>query len=252
MSHGTKIISHGGMEGPSLLILRQEMKRFERKTIAHAVGNWSGGAEQFTGKPLRWIKTWGKHLLLRIGDTVIRVHFLLWGSYRIDDRKNRSATLSLVFENGEVHFYSCSIKVLEAPIEELYDWRVDVMSRKWDATYVRKLVRSQPNETVADILLDQNIFAGVGNIIKNEVLFRLKLHPLTKVRMLKPKQLAALVEEAYRYSHQFYRWKKKYVLKKHYRIYHKATCPECQSKLVAKKLGKRERYTFYCPVCQAQ
>ena len=232
------------------MILRQEMKRFSGKTILLAEGNWRGGAEQFTGKTLRWVKTWGKHLLLRIGATTIRVHFLLWGSYRIDDRKDRTATLSLRFENGETHFYSCSIKVLDAPIDELYDWRVDVMSRKWDAAYVRKLVREQPKETVADILLDQNIFAGVGNIIKNEVLFRLKLNPLTEVLTLKPKQVAALVEEAHRYSHQFYRWKKKYVLKKHYRIYHKGTCPECGAKLIAKKLGKRERYTFYCPACQ--
>jgi endonuclease VIII len=248
---GIKITLLDCMEGPSLVILRQEMKRFVQKTVMHAEGNWSGGAEQFTGEKFRWIKTWGKHLLVRIGDVTLRVHFLLWGSYTIDRRKDRSATLSLQFESGELHFYSSSIKQLEEPIQSLYDWRVDVMSRKWDAKYVRALVRSYPKEAVADILLDQNIFAGVGNIIKNEVLFRLKLYPLTKVSTLKPKQIAALVEEAHRYSHQFYRWKKRYVLKKHYRIYHKGTCPECHTELIAKKLGIRERYTYYCPACQA-
>ena len=239
------------MEGPSLVILRQEMKRIIGKTIQKAEGNWKQGAEQFTGKKLRWIKTWGKHFLLRIGNVTIRTHFLLWGSYTIDRRKDRSATLTLQFENGEVNFYSSSIRILEEPVEALYDWRVDVMSRKWDAKYVRKLVRTHPSENVADILLDQNIFAGVGNIIKNEVLFRLKLHPLTRVQDLNPKQITALVDEAHRYSHQFYRWKKRFVLKKHYRIYHKGTCPECKSKLKAEKLGKRDRYTYYCPVCQA-
>ncbi|SRR5579883_130837 len=239
------------MEGPSLVILRQEMKPFIGKPIILAEGNWSGDASQFTGQTIRWIKTWGKHFIMRIGKVTIRTHFLLWGSYRINNRKDRRATLSLEFENGDVHFYSSSIKTLDQPLEELYDWRVDVMSRKWDAKYVRSLVRKQPNSYLADVLLDQNLFAGVGNIIKNEVLFRLKFNPLLRVKDLKPKQIAALVDEAHNYSHQFYRWKKRYVLKKHYRIYHKGTCPVCGSKLRAEKLGKRDRYTFWCPVCQA-
>ena len=240
-----------GMEGPSLVILRQEMKRFVGKRVLHAEGDWRGGAEQFNGLQLRWVKTWGKHFLMRIGTVVTRTHFLLWGSYTIDRRKDRSATLSLRFENGEVNFYSSSIKILEQPLEDLYDWRVDVMSRKWDPAYVRKLVRQHPNEYVADVLLDQDIFAGVGNIIKNEVLFHEELSPLLRVKDLRPRELAALVEEAHRYSHQFYRWKKRYVLKKHFRIYHKGTCPECGIKLMRGKVGKRERYTFWCPVCQS-
>jgi len=238
------------MEGPSLVILRQEMKRFVGKAVLHAEGNWRGGPEQFIGNRLQWTKTWGKHFLMRIGDVVTRTHFLLWGSYRIDQRKDRSPTLRLNFENGEVNFYSASIKILEEPLDKIYDWRVDVMSRQWDAAYVRTLVRQHPNEYVTDVLLDQKIFAGVGNIIKNEVLFRQKLAPVTKVKDLSRKQLADVVEDAHTYSHLFYRWKKRYVLKKHYRIYHKGTCPECGGKLTTKKLGKRERYTYYCEECQ--
>lgn len=238
------------MEGPSLVILRQELKRFVGKTVLVAEGNWRGGAEQFTGKKLRWVKTWGKHLLLKIGEVTTRTHFLLWGSYTIDRTKDRSATLTLGFENGEVHFYSSSIKVVEERLDDVYDWRVDVMSRKWDAAYVRKLVRACPNEYVTDVLLDQNIFAGVGNIIKNEVLFRLKLQPLRRIKDLSRNQIIDLVDDAHTYSHLFYRWKKKFVLKKHYRIYHKGTCTECKGKIKTGKLGKRERYTYYCEQCQ--
>jgi endonuclease-8 len=240
------------MEGPSLVILRQEMKPFVGRTVLHAEGNWGQGAEQFTGQKLRWIRTWGKHYLMRIGKVTIRTHFLLWGSYTIDSRKDRNPTLRMQFENGEVNFYSSSIKILEEPVDSLYDWRVDVMSRLWDASYVRKLVRAQPEETVADVLLDQSIFAGVGNIIKNEVLFTLGLYPEKRVGDLSPRELTALVQEAHDYSHQFYRWKKRYVLRKHWRIYHKGTCVECEGKITAKKMGKRERYTYYCPACQVE
>jgi len=238
------------MEGPSLVILREELKPFIKKTVIDATGNAKFGPHSLINEKLRSVKTWGKHLLLTIGKCVLRLHFLMFGSYRINATKDRSATLSLTFENGEVHFYSTSIRTLDQPINELYDWRIDVMSRKWDATYVRRLVKAHPNEFVSDVLLDQSIFAGVGNIIKCEVLFNLGIYPETKIKDLSPRTITALVAEAHRYSHQFYRWKKKYVLKKNWRIYRKGTCPVSGNKVVAKMMGKRERYTYYCPICQ--
>ncbi|MDB4930399.1 MAG: endonuclease [Myxococcaceae bacterium] len=239
------------MEGPSLVILREEMRPFVGSTIVEA----SGVAKQIeasslTGQPLRWIKTWGKHFLLRIGRVTLRVHFLMWGSYRIDERKDRPPTLSMRFAAGEVNYYSSAIKALDRPVNELYDWRVDVMSRRWDARHVRALVKARPDAYVTDVLLDQDLFAGVGNIIKNEVLFRLGLHPETLVRDLAPRKLTSLVAEAHRYSHQFYAWKKEYALKKNWRIYRKRTCPDCGTRIVAKHMGRGERYTYHCPSCQ--
>jgi endonuclease-8 len=239
------------MEGPSLVILREEMRPFVGATIVEATGIARQiDAAALTGEPLRWVKTWGKQLLLRVGGVTLRVHFLMWGSYRIDDPKDRPATLSMRFADGVVDYYSCAIRALEAPAASLYDWRVDVMSRQWDAAHVRRLVRAQPDAMVTDVLLDQDVFAGVGNIIKNEVLFNRKLHPETLVRDLTPRALAALVAEARDYSHQFYRWKKEFVLKKNWRIYRKRTCRVCGGKIVAKHMGRGERYTYHCPHCQ--
>jgi endonuclease VIII len=239
------------MEGPSLVILRQEMKPFIEKPILLAKGvTKSLDASEFTGKTIKWIKTWGKHYLMRIGDTVFRTHFLLWGTYRINDLKDRKATLSLKFENGIVEFYSASIRILEQPVDELYDWRVDVMSRTWDKKHVLSLVKSDPRRMICDVILDQNIFAGAGNIIKCEALYLERLFPTLKVSDLSPRKLSALVGQVHDYSHQFYRWKKRYVLRKHWRIYRKGTCP-LEHKAKAVVMGKSERYTYYCPICQA-
>jgi hypothetical protein len=49
-----------------------------------------------------------------------------------------------------------------------------------------------PDALVCDALLDQNVFAGVGNIIKNEVLFRIRVHPLSKLGALPAHKLRAL------------------------------------------------------------
>jgi endonuclease-8 len=70
------------------------------------------------------------------------------------------------------------------------------------------------------------------------------------VKDLSPAKLEALVDEAQAYSKQFYRWRKKFVLRKHYRIYQKGACPYCGGKVMRAKTGKRQRWSYWCPVDQ--
>jgi endonuclease VIII len=103
---------------------------------------------------------------------------------------------------------------------------------------------------VCDALPDQDIFAGVGNIIKNEVLFRIKVHPESDVTKLPPAKLNALVKEASVYSFQFLQWKKDLVLKKHCLAHAKKICPRDHIPFIKKHLGKTKRPSFYCTECQ--
>jgi endonuclease-8 len=107
-----------------------------------------------------------------------------------------------------------------------------------------------PDALVCDALLDQNVFAGVGNIIKNEVLFRIRLHPLSTVGALPARKLAQLVDEARRYSFDFLGWKKAFVLRKHWLAHTKRTCPRCAIPLVKAHLGTTHRRSFFCERCQ--
>ncbi len=74
-------------------------------------------------------------------------------------------------------------------------------------------------------LLDQHIFSGSGNIVKNEVLFRIKVHPLSKVGKLPAAKLKSLVRETVKYAFQFLEWKKAYTLKAHWQAHTKRICP---------------------------
>ena len=47
----------------------------------------------------------------------------------------------------------------------------------WNAKTAKKKLMLMPNTLICDALLDQQIFSGVGNIIKNEVFYRVKIHP---------------------------------------------------------------------------
>lgn len=237
-------------EGPSLVILREEAARFEGRTIERASGNVRAiDAKALEGQPIVSLRSWGKHFLIELPDTTLRIHFLLFGSYRIDERKEGSTPrLSLAFDDGsELNFYACAIKY--ADLDE-YDWSADVMSDEWDPVAARKKLRAAPDTLACDALLDQDWFSGVGNIIKNEVLFRIRVHPLSTVGSLPAPKLRALVEQARTYSFDFLEWKKQYVLKQHWQAHRKSTCPRCHLPFHKANLGKTKRKSYWCERCQ--
>jgi endonuclease-8 len=238
-------------EGPSIVILKQQAADFAGKTIARADGNTKIDKQRLVGQRIVALRSWGKHFLVEMPNLALRIHFLLFGSYRIDERKDAPARLSLGFDGDrELNFYSCSVQFVEQPLDEVYDWRSDVMSDRWDSVLARRRLRTMPDTLVCDALLDQNVFAGVGNIIKNEVLFRIRVHPLSTVGALPPVKLHELIGEARRYSFDFLEWKKAYVLKKHWLAHTKRTCPRCKVPLVKAWLGKTNRRSFFCERCQ--
>ncbi len=77
------------------------------------------------------------------------------------------------------------------------DLRLSAISHPEEADRAaRHKLRAMPDTLVCDALLDQNVFAGVGNIIKNEVLFRIGVHPLSTIGGLPVAKLQAMVREA--------------------------------------------------------
>ena len=239
------------MEGPSLVILREELKAFKGKEIVAASGLAKIDYDRIPGKKVKALKSFGKHFLIAFNKFTLRIHFLMFGSYRVNETKDRNPSLSLRFDDGNVlNFYTCSVRELEGDLNDIYDWSADVMSKSWDPLKARRKLKKQPQMNVGDALLDQDIFAGVGNIIKNEVLFRIYVHPDSIIGQLPPRKLTELINEARNYSFDFYRWKKVFQLKKRWLIYTKRKCPRCQVPAFKKYTGLTKRRTFFCEQCQ--
>ena len=239
-------------EGPSIVILKEQAAAFTGQKVVSVAGNTTIEKERLVGQHVEALRSWGKHFLIEMDvDFSLRVHFMLFGSYRINEHKSWAVPrLSLVFPNGELNLYACSVRFIEVPLDLLYDWKADVMSAEWDPALARKRLKAQPDTLACDALLDQDLFAGVGNIIKNEVLFRIQVHPLSKVGALPPKKLKEFVDQARQYSFDFYEWKKKFVLKKHWLAHTKRTCPRCKIPFVKAHLGRTNRRSFFCERCQ--
>jgi endonuclease-8 len=237
-------------EGPSIVILREDTAKFVGQRILRATGNTKIDKQRLVKARIVDIKSWGKHYLLEFADFALRVHFLLFGSYRIDERREATPRLSLKFKVGELNLYACSLRFVEGPLDDTYDWSADVMSDVWDPRKASRKLSAIPKAYVCDALLNQNIFAGVGNIIKNEVLFRIRLHPLALVGALSPRKRTELIAQARQYSFEFLKWKKAFVLRKHWLAHTKSTCPRCNIPFTKGKLGQTQRRSFYCERCQ--
>ena len=237
-------------EGPSIVILKEAAQVFKGKTIRTVSGNTKIEKERMSGLKVIDFKSWGKHFLICFKNFSVRIHFLLFGSYRINEKKDAPERLSLKFDNGELNFYTCSVKIIDEPLDEIYDWSADVMNENWSKTKARKKLKVQSSLLVCDALLNQEIFAGVGNIIKNEVLFRIHIHPKSITGKLPSKKLSELIKEARDYSFDFFKWKKEFVLKKHWLAHTKKICPRCNIPLIKEYLGKTQRRSFFCNNCQ--
>ncbi|MHA6494239.1 DNA-formamidopyrimidine glycosylase family protein [Pseudomonas borbori] len=237
-------------EGPSIVILREETAQFSGHKILRVEGNSKVDLNRLLGQTVRSLRSWGKHFLIELEDASVRIHLLLFGSYRIDERKEATPRLSLGFDNGELNFYGCSVELIEEPLEQRYDWRTDIMSEQWDAGRALEKLQGMPGTLACDAILDQQIFAGAGNIFKNEVLFRIKVHPMTKLGALPAAKLQELVTETHQYAFDFLKWKKAFVLKQHWQAHRQGTCPRCQIPLVKAKLGLTNRQSYFCEGCQ--
>lgn len=237
-------------EGPSILILREQAERFAGQRVQRAEGNAKIDIAGLQGRTLTAVRSWGKQLLLELDDVTVRVHLLLFGSYAIDARKDSPPRLSLGFANGELNFYNCSVRLLEAPAETLYDWRSDTLSEHWDPELALARLRDLPDMLVCDAILDQQLFAGAGNIFKNEVLFRIRVHPLSTLGALPAEKLEELVAGVRQYAFDFLAWKKAHVLRQHWQAHRQNDCPRCAIPFSKAKLGRNQRRSYYCERCQ--
>ena len=236
-------------EGPIIVILKEEVDALHLvgKKVLRVSGTNTIEDDRIIGQQVKAIKTYGKNFLICFEDFTLRVHLMMFGTYSLNHRKQTKLQLSLQFENAELNFYTTSLKIIDEDLDTVYNWKSDIMSDLWDPKAAFKKILKKPKALVTDILLDQDIFTGAGNIIKNEVLYRIKVHPLSRVGALPAEKLKEMIKEVRNYSFDFLKWKKAKVLAKNFKIYEKDPDDDQQKGLVKEPLGKGKRITYYYP-----
>lgn len=239
-------------EGPSIIILKDLIADLHlgKPKVLEVAGNVTTiDKDRLLHQKINNFKSWGKHFLICFDNFTIRIHFMLFGTYLINETKKTPVKLGLTLKQDQINFYTCKVDLLEGDINDHYDWRSDIMSEHWDNKLAVKKLKEIPSSYICDALLDQDIFGGVGNIIKNEVLYRTKVHPLSKIEDIPIAKLKAIIKEAQHYSFDFLKWKKENTLSKHWEVYQQKKCAK-DHQVTKKELGKTKRQCYVCTICQ--
>ena len=152
------------------------------------------------GQKLLDIQTYGKHLFFIFKTGTVDVHLMLFGRIIVNDRKNVNRSFYLNFGKEEINGYVVKAKKLEGKWQDIYDSRIDILSKDFDKAYVKKLLKEKAEETIDDVLMDQDIFAGVGNKIRNEALYRAGIHPESITGKIPAAKTNKLIDEVVKYA----------------------------------------------------
>lgn len=216
-----------------------------------AFGNAHFEKEAFINQTIQEVYAYGKRLVIQTEDYALVTHFLMYGSYRINEqRQGMVPRIALVTQSHALYLYNCSAKAyLEPDLKKKLNFENDILSPTWNIANTVAAIKKHPKSTIDDILLDQDIFAGVGNIIKNETLYFSRTLPTTKIKKISTKKIIDIACNARLYSLQFLEQRKDFELRKHWSVYHKKMCL-LGHPITRKKTGKRDRWSFFCRVCQ--
>lgn len=239
------------MEGPGVLLIAENLQGFVGAALVSVCGNtrYLEEFERLEGSTLSRIVTFGKRLYLVFSTGIISVHFLMYGRYHTGEDVADPVRLGLRFDRGTLGFYNASVHFLrDMPA---FDSRIDIMSPAWNGDLVYDRIRNS-GDLICDLLLDQTVFAGVGNIIKNEALARAGIHPLSVTGSIPQPVQKDLIEETRAFSLLFYREKKEgRNIRDSCRVYGKRTCPSGK-KVAQARMGRSNRLTYVCEDSQVR
>jgi endonuclease-8 len=129
---------------------------------------------------------------------------MLFGEVLINERKKVNRSFFLEFAKGEINGYVVKAEKLKGTPGEVYDWRTDILSEDFDPAFVKSLLKTKADKTIDDVLMDQQIFTGVGNKIRNEALYRAGIHPLSVTEKIPAAKINRLIKEVVKYAQIFY------------------------------------------------
>ena len=208
------------------------------------------------GATVTAVETNGKHLLIHFDSgLVLHTHMRMtgaWHLYRPGEAWRKPARLAKVVLNNEdtvaVLFNAPLVELVRAKeaVRDLAHLGPDILAPVLDLDEVLRRARASERQALGELLLDQRVSAGIGNIYKCESLWRLRLDPWKPAAELSEAELGKLYGEA--------RSLLLAALRGRFRpaVHGKTgrSCPRCAGRIACRNQGDPARFTYYCPTCQ--
>jgi endonuclease-8 len=228
--------------------------RIVERTVRRA---WPARIGRLAGRRAVAVEARGKHLLMRFeGDIILHSHMRMTGSWHLYApgqrwrKPSRLASAVLEFEDVVAVLFSAPlVELLRDEALRLGHLGPDILGEGFDAATAARLARLSDRTEVGDMLLDQRVCAGIGNIYKCETMWLLRVNPWTPVASLGDDELERLYVTAARLMSESAHG----AMGPRRRAVHARSgrpCPRCGTAVAARHQGLMSRVTFYCPRCQ--
>jgi endonuclease VIII len=239
-------------EGDSLRRYAERLRKLEGEVLAvetpHPRGQLLGLAGKLDGKRLERVDAIGKNLLLWFeGDLVLLSRLRMRGRWHVRPVSYRYVGRPwLVLRGREWQALQWNGPVLElsrgmpASLRRLGP---DIMDVPPDLDGVVGRIRAGgPERELGDVLLDQRVVAGIGNMWKAEALWLAELSPWAQVGELADGDLRRVLEAAHAAM----------TANRRRRVYRRAgvPCRRCGGLIRSRPQGDEARTAYWCPGCQ--
>lgn len=214
-------------------------------------------AAELQGRTLEAVEARGKHLIAHFsGDLVLHSHLGMNGRWFIAaDGRLPYGKPWLRLANGRGIASQNGGKILRIVTESklrndpsLRRLGPDPLRPGFDAEVAAQRLRSGAAlREIGDALLDQELIAGLGNVIRVEALFRARVSPWRKVSDLSDDELLAVVNENKNVMDiSMAKGRRPVAI---YKAQRKG-CPSCGGPVSSRGQGDDNRTAFWCPRCQ--
>ena len=211
------------------------------------------------GHLLKSVEPNGKHLIMQFdGGIALHSHMRMtgaWHLYRAGERWRQPAwraTALLAFEDVVAVCFAAPVMELvpdaRQPVAHLGP---DILVDPFDLDEVIRRARQSDAKTIGELLLEQRVCAGIGNIYKCESLWINRLDP-----WLSPTAVDdGLLRQLYTTARDLMRRNLATPIRQQRHAVHGRggrPCPRCGGRIAVRAHGEQARLTYFCPRCQRE
>ena len=223
------------------------------------------------GKTYKDIKRLGKFLIFELDKGYIISHLRMEGKYFYlnDDYDNKHVHVVIKLSNGYRLLYQDVRKfgrMCYKNDNELYNTKPlnevgydPINNDSYDLDTIYREIHKK-NKEIKQILLDQSIIAGLGNIYVDEVLFDVRINPHTPSNKISKDKVNEIILSTKKILSKAIEYKgttiRSYTsslgveggYQNFLNVHTKKSCPLCKKDLICDRIGGRS--TYYCKDCQ--
>jgi endonuclease-8 len=261
----TADLLRGALQGKIVREFRSPLK----KAAAEA---WQ---PKIAGQRVDAVRSVGKHLLLELSSNyVLYSHMMMWGAWHVyapgEPWRKPANRARAVLETDDAVAVLFNAPVCELVHRDQLTQHItassgpDLLSDTFDTDEARRRFYAPAHAAreVGELIMDQQVLAGIGNVLKSEILFQAGMHPQRipgTVTADEFDRMIALSHDLMRTSYELGTFEGAFLPPdaeiqggRYGYVYRRRgyPCVRCGTAIRMVRQGAGQRMTWYCPHCQ--